>query len=223
MAPITKAERSSGLRTEVAPEISSATNGDVDGLARELLSAARAAFIELGYQRASVARIAEEADTSVGLVYYHFRNKAGLFQAVLDEFRAQELRNTRDAVKLMRSVGVTDGRQLLLAGARAWLLTCWENRDVVSMTLNRDMPPGYDKEERQRRAEWFAGNERLLSGVDEQVRTLIVEVASEAIGGARRSVISCDRRDQAEVMIDLTISLVARMLDLEHVHDPDNV
>jgi AcrR family transcriptional regulator len=50
---------------------------------RSILEAARRCFGEEGYAGATVARIAEEAGVSHGLLYQFFRNKDELFQVVL--------------------------------------------------------------------------------------------------------------------------------------------
>lgn len=46
---------------------------------------ARELFIEKGYQELSVRSIAKELECSHGAIYYHFKNKAALFYAIVDE------------------------------------------------------------------------------------------------------------------------------------------
>ncbi len=52
---------------------------------QSILAAARACFGREGYAGATVARIAEEADVSNGLLYQFFRNKDELLEVVLKE------------------------------------------------------------------------------------------------------------------------------------------
>jgi AcrR family transcriptional regulator len=52
---------------------------------RQIVMGARQAFIELGYERASVALIASRAGVSKATLYNHFSDKAELFVACLDE------------------------------------------------------------------------------------------------------------------------------------------
>ncbi|WP_185766728.1 TetR/AcrR family transcriptional regulator [Niallia circulans] len=46
---------------------------------------ARELFIEKGYQELSMRSIAKELECSHGAIYYHFKNKAALFHAIVDE------------------------------------------------------------------------------------------------------------------------------------------
>src|ERR1043165_9588181 len=52
---------------------------------QRIVDAAREHFMRDGYEKATVRRIAAEAGVDVAMVYYHFGNKEGLFNAsVLD-------------------------------------------------------------------------------------------------------------------------------------------
>ncbi|KAA0011155.1 TetR family transcriptional regulator [Billgrantia pellis] len=52
-----------------------------------LLDAAEAIFLERGVARTSLEQIARQAGMTRGAVYWHFRNKADLFQAMLQRVR----------------------------------------------------------------------------------------------------------------------------------------
>ena len=55
-------------------------------LTREIImDAARDLFIKNGYQHVSMRQIAKELDYSHGAIYYHFKNKAELFYALVEE------------------------------------------------------------------------------------------------------------------------------------------
>ncbi|WP_066305107.1 TetR/AcrR family transcriptional regulator [Bacillus sp. FJAT-29814] len=55
-------------------------------LTRELiLQKARHQFVEKGFQQVSMRNIAKELGCSHGAIYYHFRNKAELFYAVVED------------------------------------------------------------------------------------------------------------------------------------------
>lgn len=56
---------------------------------RRLLAAARATFVRLGYDRATVRDIAEEAGIAQGLLYHYFRSKDDLLRAVFREGAAE--------------------------------------------------------------------------------------------------------------------------------------
>jgi AcrR family transcriptional regulator len=50
-----------------------------------IMNAARDLFIKKGYQHVSMRQIAKELDYSHGAIYYHFKNKAELFYALVEE------------------------------------------------------------------------------------------------------------------------------------------
>ena len=52
-----------------------------------LLTIAHELFAEQGYTNTSTKDIVERADVTRGALYYHFRNKESLFQAVFERFR----------------------------------------------------------------------------------------------------------------------------------------
>ncbi|MCM3454028.1 TetR/AcrR family transcriptional regulator [Heyndrickxia oleronia] len=55
-------------------------------LSREMImNAARELFITKGYQHVSMRQVAKELGYSHGAIYYHFKNKAELFYALVEE------------------------------------------------------------------------------------------------------------------------------------------
>lgn len=55
-------------------------------LTREIiLQKARTQFVEKGFQQVSMRSIAKVLDCSHGAIYYHFKNKAELFYAIVEE------------------------------------------------------------------------------------------------------------------------------------------
>ncbi|MGM7703204.1 TetR/AcrR family transcriptional regulator [Pseudalkalibacillus sp. Hm43] len=55
-------------------------------LSREMiLEAARQLFVEKGFQNVSMRQIAKELNYSHGAIYYHYKNKAELFYALVDQ------------------------------------------------------------------------------------------------------------------------------------------
>jgi len=104
-----------------------------------VLSAAKQAFAEAGYEGATVAGIAERAGVSTGNVYRYFESKDALFYEVLpDAFPATFLRLVRRRV---RELARTENLTALDAPARAAaeeLLRFWvEHRLQVIILLDR--------------------------------------------------------------------------------------
>jgi len=57
----------------------------VEGRSDKLLECAKAEFLEMGFQEASLRVIAAKADTSTGAIYTRFQDKEGLFHALVDD------------------------------------------------------------------------------------------------------------------------------------------
>ncbi|SEP19681.1 TetR/AcrR family transcriptional regulator [Trujillonella endophytica] len=184
----------------------------VDGTARTILSVARAAFAERGFHRASVARIAEEAGVSVGLLYYHFANKEGLYRAVWTDYQQRQWADTRQAIEAARQSGEDDGGALFLVGTRAYLSHCWQARDIVHMALNGDLPPGFSAEDRALSRSWLRVHAELLELPEGTATQVLVEMASAAMGGACRAVAACATEAEAAVVVDAALAVLRRML-----------
>ncbi len=56
----------------------------VEGVSARILACAREEFLEKGYSEASLRNIAAKADTTTGSIYSRFRNKEGLFCAIVE-------------------------------------------------------------------------------------------------------------------------------------------
>jgi len=65
----------------------------------EILRAALKHFAHSGYSGASVQEIVDDADVSKPTLYYYFKDKAGLFQALVDEAHDERYRLMQQACK----------------------------------------------------------------------------------------------------------------------------
>jgi AcrR family transcriptional regulator len=64
---------------------------------RQLLNAALKSFAERGYTATSVREIVDAARVSKPALYYYFKDKAGLFQALVDQAHDERFRLMREA------------------------------------------------------------------------------------------------------------------------------
>ena len=62
------------------------------GTRQHILRAALKNFAHSGYAAASVQHIVDDAKVSKPALYYHFKDKAGLFQALVDEAHDERYR-----------------------------------------------------------------------------------------------------------------------------------
>jgi AcrR family transcriptional regulator len=157
-----------------------------------LLVAAREVFTSAGFAQAAVTDIVSRAGASVGSLYHHFSGKADLYFVLFDEFQAALAERTRSAVHQARAAGVTNPKQLFLAGASAYLDGCIEQRDMARLFVSGDGPPGFDLIMRRRMHEWATKNTeffaRSAEPVDEAVAVvltgaMVMAVAEVSLGG----------------------------------------
>ena len=128
-----------------------------------LLEAARVAFTSGGYAEANVTDIVAAAGASVGSLYHHFTGKADLFLSLFEEFHTRQAERTRAAARRQRDRGITDPKQLFLAGARAYLDGCISERDLSALFMRGDGPPGFELIMRQRQREWAEKNAEFFA------------------------------------------------------------
>lgn len=69
-----------------------------------ILCAAQQCFIEYGFHAAGMARIAETAGMSPGLIYRYFENKSAIIQAIVE----RQLELLREDIRLNRKVDLTE-------------------------------------------------------------------------------------------------------------------
>ena len=56
----------------------------IEGVSERILSCAKEGFLEKGYADASLRTIAAKAETTTGSIYSRFRDKEGLFGALVE-------------------------------------------------------------------------------------------------------------------------------------------
>jgi AcrR family transcriptional regulator len=72
---------------------------------RQLLQAALKGFAHGGYAATSIRQIVDAADVSKPALYYYFKDKAGLFQALVDRAHDERLRLMKEAAAKGGNVG----------------------------------------------------------------------------------------------------------------------
>ncbi len=68
-------------------------------LPHRLIAAARDQFLQQGVDGASLRAIARSADSNIGMIYYHFGTKDGLFLAVVDDVYDQLMADLHAAIE----------------------------------------------------------------------------------------------------------------------------
>ncbi len=156
-----------------------------------LLAAAREVFTSVGFAQAGVTDIVTRAGASVGSLYHHFSGKADLYLVLFDDFQRELAERAKGAVHRARGSGVTDPKELFLAGATAYLDACIEERDLSRLFVSGDGPPGFDLVMRRRTHDWAMRNveffARSAEPVDEAVAVvltgaMVMAVAEVSVG-----------------------------------------
>jgi AcrR family transcriptional regulator len=98
---------------------------------RQILRAALKHFANAGYAATSVQQIVGDAKVSKPALYYHFRDKAGLFQALVNEALDQRLRVVQQAAGRAR-----DFRGQLVEILAALFDYFHQNRDLTRIAFS---------------------------------------------------------------------------------------
>jgi TetR/AcrR family transcriptional regulator len=138
-----------------------------------VLEAARVEFSGRGFDGARVDHIAQLAGVNKAMIYYHFRSKADLYQAVIEEFLLDL------AGFLERAVEEQDDLAGLLSALAGYYLTFFESAERFAPIVLRELARGGE-----RLGDVFA---QVISaaGVLERVRQLF---GTEARAGKIRDV-----------------------------------
>ena len=146
-----------------------------------LLAAAREIFTSVGFAQAGVTDIVTRAGASVGSLYHHFSGKADLYLMLYEDFQRELAERTRRAVHGARGCGVSDPKQLFLAGATAYLDACIEERDLARLFVSGDGPPGFDLIMRRRVHDWAMKNVEFFARSAEPVDEAVAVVLTGAM------------------------------------------
>ena len=104
---------------------SSGTDGRKAVTQARILSAARALFAEHGYERTTIAAVASEAGVSRAAVFWHFGDKASLFQESCRELLVPFLQ------ELGRSIDNADPRERMLVLLSVYEEFVEKNRETI--------------------------------------------------------------------------------------------
>ena len=87
-------------------------------LRRTILESAREAFLEEGYEAVSMRRLAESVGCSHGNLYFHFRDKDALFDAIVEDSFAQ-------LAESLRGINARGTDPVAAAKRGAWAYVEW--------------------------------------------------------------------------------------------------
>ncbi|HVE98261.1 MAG TPA: TetR/AcrR family transcriptional regulator [Mycobacteriales bacterium] len=179
-----------------------------------LLSAAREVFTTQGFSEANIADVVAKAGASVGSLYHHFGGKADLYLALFEDYQARQEARAAGAVTAARAAGVTAPTDLFIAGSRAYLEGCWDDRELARLFLTGGGPPGFELVARRRYRDWTRLNELLLapdSPDGAPSAEVLVMVLTTVVSEAGAEVAVSEGADRAQSVVEDVLTLIARI------------
>ncbi len=148
---------------------------------------------------------------SVGSLYHHFTGKADLYLVLFDEFQRELTERARRMTRRARSAGVTDPKQLFLAGATAYLNGCIEQRGLARLFVSGDGPPGFDLIMRRRVHEWATKNAEFFARSAEPADEAVAVVLTGAMVMAVAEVSLGDDTARMRRLADGVLQVMSRI------------
>ncbi|MDH2428853.1 helix-turn-helix domain containing protein [Sphaerisporangium sp. TRM90804] len=172
-----------------------------------LLDAAREVFVTRGFAEAGVTDVVSRAGASVGSLYHHFSGKADLYLTLFDEFHVRQVHRTKQAVQEARAGGEADPMRLFVAGARAYLDGCFDERELAALFLRGDGPPGFEVLMRDRMRHWARRNAALF----EEDRGALVVVVTGALAAAVSEVALAEDVAESKKLAEAVLEIIGRI------------
>lgn len=183
-----------------------------DATRQALLGAAQEVFADRGYADAGIAEIVERSGISVGSLYHHYGGKAGLYLALWEELSEEQEARAAGAVAAAREAGESDPIALFIEGAKAYLMVCWERREVARLFHGGEGPSGFSLMRRTRARQWIGQNTRLLRGHDGERATEVLSlVLTTVIGEAGREIALATDAAEAHEIVEEVCRILIRL------------
>jgi AcrR family transcriptional regulator len=176
-----------------------------------LLAAAHEIFTNAGYADANVVAIVEHAGSSVGSLYHHFGGKSDLYIALYDDYQTRQRHRSAKAFRLALAAGETDALRLFIAGTRAYLNGCWEERQLAQLFLSGGGPPGFELLTRRGFRHWLSTNAELLGEQARPLSDTLVLILTTIANEAGREVAVQPSKAAAQRFINEVIELIGRL------------
>ena len=182
------------------------------GTQRALLDAAREVFTEQGFTSASITDIVERAGSSVGSLYHHFGGKSELFLALWQEYSDAQEDASDKAIAQARRAGVTDPLALFSAGAKAFLESCWQRRDLAALFRSGDAPPNFSSLVRADGCQWITRVDSLQGLTGKSSDRLYVTILTSLMREGAHEVATARNRRQATKVIGAVLEYARRLM-----------
>lgn len=181
---------------------------------RAVLDAARQLFNEKGYDNTSIDDIVVASGISVGSIYHQFGGKKEVFRALADSSLARHREVSERATKRVIAAGETDPVRIYVAGAKAYLLDTWKNRDIDRVSILLEGPAVEAAGAREQRARYLRGSLGISIG-DPPLPDSTGYALFGLLYGAATQLVEIEDRRKANAVIKYFGELILKMGDAE--------
>jgi AcrR family transcriptional regulator len=189
-------------------------------LRNEILDAARALFVEEGYDSVSMRKVAQRIEYSPTTIYLYFKDKGELFQAICEEMFAKLSRKLEEQAKKRAAEANPDPVEALREGLQIYAKFALKNPEhyTVTFMLPRNQVAPFDGSMGQQTFQFLRG--AVTACVEAGVfRDVDIEAVSQSLWAAVHGVVAlliakCDNFPfiKPERLVDETIDTMIRGL-----------
>lgn len=157
------------------------TKSEANETIQLLLKVARTHFTEKGYANAALEEIADEANVTRGALYHHFKNKQGLFLAVLELVQTEIGQRVEEEADSSE-----DPWEQLLYGCRAFVATVVEPQNKRIMLIDGPSVVGWESWREMDEQNSMSHLKEQLAFMQNQgmMKTVPVDAMTHALSGA---------------------------------------
>ncbi|WP_328352640.1 TetR/AcrR family transcriptional regulator [Streptomyces sp. NBC_00445] len=184
------------------------------GTKKAVLDAARQLFNEKGYDGTNINDIVAASGVSVGSIYHQFGGKREVFRALADSSLARHKEVSERAAKKAIAAGETNPLRVYVAGAKAYLLDTWKQRDIDRVSILLEGPAPEAARSREQRARYLRGSLGITIG-EPPVADATGYALYGLLYGAATQLVNIEDRRTANEVIDYFAKLILKMGDAE--------
>jgi AcrR family transcriptional regulator len=175
-----------------------------------VLDAARELFNVHGYDGTSIHDIVARSGVSVGSIYHQFGGKSEVFRALVETSWERHTHVSDEARRQAIDEGESDPLRIYVAGARAFLMDTWRDRNVDRVSILLEGPPAFAALSRQHRAKFIQGSMGLTLG-DPPLPDSSAFALTALLHAAATQLMGVDDQRVAEAVVDYFTGLVLKL------------
>ncbi|MEV7731726.1 TetR/AcrR family transcriptional regulator [Streptomyces sp. NPDC088921] len=184
------------------------------GTRKAVLDAARELFNDKGYDDTNINDIVTASGVSVGSIYHQFGGKREVFRALADSSLDRHREVSDRASKKAVAAGETNPLRIYVAGAKAYLLDTWKQRDIDRVSILLEGPAPEVARSREQRARFLRGSLGITIG-EPPLPDATGYALYGLLTGAATQLMAIEDRRTANAVIDYFAELILKMGNAE--------